>query len=163
MCKYISFKNWEMRLILVLILTGHFNVLPAQNINEGLVAHWGFNNDNTNVILDESGHGLHGTSYEISHVDGIKGQAIQFNSMQDAVFFPAKNRISPESISNLSFGTISFWFHFQNVGGNILPLIYFGEESEDEPHNSLIIEIGHGANGGDPNNRRLYFTIVNQL
>jgi hypothetical protein len=156
------YRNWKMKMIHVLFLTGLINFLSAQNIHEGLLAHWGFNNDNNSKILDESGNGIHGTAYEISHVKGINGQAIQFNSTQDAVFFPEKDHIPPEPVSDLSVGTISLWFNFQNVGGNILPLLYFGEKSEDAPHKSLILEIGHGANGGDPDNRRLYFTIVNQ-
>ena len=43
--------------------------------------------------------------------------------------------------------------------GQILPILYFGEEDTGTPHNSLIIEIGHAHNIA---NRRLYFTIVNQ-
>jgi hypothetical protein len=134
----------------------------GQNLESGLIAHWSFNNDSANVILDESGNLINGTSYEIDYVNGISGKAIQFNSVQDAVFFPAKNNMPPESIRNLSIGTISVWFNFQNIGGNILPILYFGESSENEDHNSLIIEVGHGVNEGDPANRRLYFTIVNQ-
>jgi hypothetical protein len=40
-------------------------------------------------------------------------------------------------------------------------LFYFGEAQTGTPHNSLIIEIGHGG-GTNPGNRKLYFTVVNQ-
>ena len=134
----------------------------CQNLETGLISHWSFNNDSSDIIVDDSGNGINGTSYEIDHVDGISGKAIQFNSVQDAVLFPNQNETPPSEIGNLEVGTISVWFNFENIGGNILPILYFGESSENSDHNSLIIEIGHGPNEGDPENRRLYFTIVNQ-
>lgn len=133
----------------------------SQNLEAGLIVHWGFNNDSVNIILDESGNGINGTSFEIDYTDGINGKAIQFNSVNAAVFFPNQNEVAPSQIGDLTVGSISVWFNFQNIGGNILPVLYFGESSENEAHNSLIIEIGHGVNEGDPENRRLYFTIVN--
>ena len=149
------------------VLTSFLLIFPlafvyAQNIEKGLVAHWGFNNDAGTTIFDESGNYCNGVSYEVDYVDGISGKAIQFNSVKDAVFFPDKNQDAPAKIGSLSVGTISVWFNFQNAGSQVLPIFYFGEESSDKPHNSLIIEIGHGANGGDPSNRKLYFTLVNK-
>lgn len=152
-------KNVILILIAVLLFC---NRGISQNIANGLVAHWSFDNDSVQIIKDISGNGINGTSNEIDYVTGIKGKAILFNSPQDAVFFPAKNQPVPERIANLSIGSISVWFNFQNIDGNILPVLYFGESSENEAHNSLIIEIGHGPDEGDPQNRRLYFTIVNQ-
>jgi len=49
----------------------------------------------------------------------------------------------PEEIGNLVTGSISLWFSFQNQGGDILPLLYFGESEENLPQKSLILEIGH--------------------
>ena len=149
-------------IVLLFLILSFLKYGKSQNLEHGLVAHWGFNNDSSHVIFDESENQTHGTSYEIDHVAGIKGKAIQFKSVKDEVLFPIKNGTPPESVGNLSVGSISVWFNFKNVGGKILPILYFGESSENEVHNSLILEIGHGTNGGDPENRRLYFTIINQ-
>lgn len=134
----------------------------GQSITSGLVAHWSFDNDSAQLVRDQSANKFNGISNGIEYAIGIKGKASVFNLNSDAVFFPGQNQNPPEKISNLNTGTISVWFNFQNNGGNILPVFYFGEKSETAPHNSLIIEIGHGPGEGDPTNRRLYFTIVNQ-
>jgi len=56
-------------------------------------------------------------------------------------------------------GAISIWFKFENLSrGQILPLLYLGESSEESEHNALIIEIGHL---NQVENRKLYFTVNN--
>ena len=132
----------------------------AQNLNEGLVAHWTFDNDSLNIVMDETENKINGTPYDIDYVEGVKGKAIYFDSDNDGIYFPDSISTPTEVVGNLTMGTISVWFSFQNNGPYILPIIYFGEDSAEEDHNSLIIEIGHADK---IENRKLYFTIVNQL
>jgi hypothetical protein len=113
------------------------------------------------VIMDEGPGSSHGKAYNISYEEGPVGKAIVFNNPQARVFFPDIHLAPPESISGLDYGSISVWFKYRSVGAQILPVLYFGESSTGTPHNSLIIEIGHGG-GMNPSNKRLYFTIVNR-
>jgi len=130
-------------------------------IEDGLVAHWTFDNDLESVISDVSGNNLHGKGYNISYESGAVGKAVVFNNAQARIYFPDINLPAPASIASLGTGTISLWFKYKSLGAQILPILYFGESSRGTTHNSLIIEIGHGK-GLDPANKRLYFTIVNQ-
>ncbi|MCI0514618.1 T9SS type A sorting domain-containing protein [candidate division KSB1 bacterium] len=123
------------------------------------VAHWSFDQDSAGIIQDKSGNKLHGNAYNISYGRGVIGNAVLFNSPTDEIHIPARGLTPPSIISNLTQGSISVWFKYQSVGSAILPILYFGEADKGTPHNSLIIEIGHGDN---PANRKLYFTIVNQ-
>jgi hypothetical protein len=127
------------------------------DITTGLVAHWNFDNDN-NSVSDISGYNLSGRSYNISYEAGIIGKSVLFDSINDRIIISDTINKLPDRIAGLDSGTISVWFKFRNVGGQMLPIFYYGESSNTAPHNSLIIEIGHGEN---ISNRRLYFTIVN--
>ena len=141
--------------VLMFILGAYF--CNGQDSNTGLVAHWSFDGHCNDSTQNE----INGRGYEVDFVDGVFGKAVSFNSVSDRVFFPDKNVFPEDRIANLDKGTISVWFKYQSIGttGNILPILYFGESSIGSSHNSLIIEIGHG---GNPANRKLYFTIINQ-
>jgi hypothetical protein len=127
------------------------------DIITGLVAHWNFDNDN-NSVNDISGYNLAGRSHNISYDSGIIGKSVLFDSINDRINISDTINKLPDRIAGLDSGSISVWFKFRNVGGQMLPIFYYGESSNTAPHNSLIIEIGHGEN---ISNRRLYFTIVN--
>lgn len=122
-----------------------------------LMAHWTFENDFDNQILDESGNAFHGTGYQIQYEDGPVSRAAVFNGSDSRIDFPGISLSPPAEIGTLDYGSISLWFKFQNMGADILPLFYFGESDPSLPHNSLIIEIGHNQDMAD---RRLYFTIL---
>lgn len=133
--------------------------IQSQNINEGLISHWSFDNDVINAVIDETSNTLNGTAFNITYTKGPIGKAAVFNGINSRILLPDINSNPPDKICSLSVGSISLWFRFKNLGGDILPLLYFGESATGSTHNSLIIEIGHGQ---DPRNRKLYFTIVNQ-
>ncbi len=124
-----------------------------------LVAHWTFDHDSTDMIMDESGNGFHGRGYQLSYGRGIIGEAALFDGTQAEIHIPGRGEKPSAAIATMTQGTISLWFKYQSVGGAVLPLFYFGEGDRGTPHNSLIIEIGHRDN---PGNRKLYFTIINR-
>ncbi len=147
------------RLIIILLMLFSATELYS-GIEDGLVVHWSFDKDYGVRIVDESGNGIHGQAVNVSYEQGAVGHAVVFNSRFDRIYIPDSASTPPTQISNLRAGSISLWFKYKNVGGNIPPVLYFGENDSSKKHNSLIIEIGH--NGSDPGNRRLYFTIINQ-
>ncbi|MFC1766034.1 LamG-like jellyroll fold domain-containing protein [Planctomycetota bacterium] len=133
--------------------------LGAAPLEDHLIAQWQFDVEGGGVVWDDSGHGLHGTAYEVTLTPGITGLGAVFDSVRDEIHIPARGETPPVVIGDLAYGSISVWFKFQNVGAKILPILYFGESEMGTKHNSLIIEIGHANNA---NNRKLYFTIINQ-
>ncbi len=147
--------------ILIFIVTLNITTIHklSADIESGLIAHWNFDHDTHGIIKDQSDNIFNGTAYNISYKKGPIGNAAVFNSPNDRIYIPDSSSIPPKQISDLKTGSISLWFKYQSVGGNILPIFYYGESETNTAHNSLIIEIGHSQN---PANRRLYFTIVNQ-
>ena len=129
----------------------------GQDIERGLVAHWTFDNDTENQVRDATTNQLHGTAYNVTYSEGPVSKALVFNGVNSRVIFPDLESAPPDTIGKLNVGSISLWFNFKNRGGDILPMLYFGESDRNKPHNSLIIEIGHN---NDANDRRLYFTII---
>ena len=162
-----KFKIVHMLLILTLsafLISCHEKLDKTQiqsDINRGLIAFWSFNNDLNNIILDSSGNNITGMGYSITYEKGTIGQAAVFNGTDSRILFPSLNSQPPLVISNLQVGSIALWFKYKSLGAQILPVLYFGESQTGTPHNSLIIEIGHGG-GTNLSNKRLYFTIVNQ-
>lgn len=166
------FKNQNLKIAsMLLILTlsfllnfchekmDHTNI--QSDIEKGLVSFWSFDNDSNNIIIDASDNNNSGKGYSITYEDGIVGQAAVFNGTDSKMFFPSPNSQPLALISYLQAGSISLWFKYKSLGAQILPILYFGESQTGTPHNSLIIEIGHGG-GTNYSNRKLYFTIVNQ-
>jgi hypothetical protein len=160
LCFYPKKMNTTPRLLVAIALFLSFSSLSAQ-INEGLVAHWSFENDSEGIIYDESANEINGRGYNISYETGAVGRAVVFNNQYARIFFPDIGLAPVDTISGLASGSISIWFKYKNVGAQILPILYFGESETGTAHNSLIIEIGHGG-GINPGNKRLYFTIVNK-
>lgn len=142
-------------LLFVLVFSG---ALHSQKVSEGLVAHWTFDEDTRDQVIDSSPNGLHGTSVDLDYTDGPVSRAALFNGLSSQVVFPQIHAAPPDTIGKLFVGSIALWFFFERLeGGDILPLLYFGSADENAPHNSLIIEVGHNQ---DPNDTRLYFTII---
>lgn len=128
------------------------------DLDNGLVAHWSFDVLKDSIAIDSSANQINGRLYNITKKDGVKGNSIGLNGKNSVVFYPDSAKTPPVAISSLAEGSISVWFRFKNYTGNVLPVLYFGEADTGTPHSSLIIEIGHGQN---PENTKLYFTIVN--
>lgn len=124
----------------------------------GLIANWTFDNDLNDEVIDNSGYKLNGTSYSVNYEDRVIGKSLLFDGETSKIIIPNANSLPPESIATLKEGTIAGWFKFVNKGGQVLPILYFGKADSTEPNYGLILEIGH--DGGDINNRRLYFTII---
>lgn len=165
--KFRSFKIVHMLLILTLsafLFSCQEKLDQTQiqsDINRGLIAFWSFDNDLNNIILDASDNKITGMGYSITYEKGTVGQAAVFNGADSRILFPSLDSQPPLEISNLQVGSIALWFKYKSLGAQILPVLYFGESQTGTPHNSLIIEIGHGG-GTNLSNKRLYFTIVNQ-
>jgi len=143
-----------MKGIIVILIFATYTA--TADIRLGLVAHWTFDNDSL-IVPDISGNSYHGKAYNINFENGIIGNAAKFDAVNDRIIISDKQSKLPDRIAKLDSGSISIWFKYQNVGGQVLPLFYYGESSASEPHNSMIIEIGHSENA---QNRRLYFTIA---
>jgi hypothetical protein len=126
-----------------------------------LVARWTFNESDGTSFADVSGNGFNGKTYSSDFGAGLFRNCLIFDSVLDEAHIPEKGIAPPVAIGDLQYGSISVWFNYQSLGAQILPILYFGESETGTPHNSLIIEIGHGG-GTNPANRKLYFTIVNQ-
>lgn len=144
--------------LMAFLMVAPISAAPCDDMDDHLVAHWSFDLDVNGVVWDDGPHGLHGCAYEIAYSRGRFGQAAVFDTTRDEILIPDQTGQAPSQIAGLAHGAISLWFSFQNVGGQMLPILYFGEADAGTPHNSLIVEIGHGS---DPSNRKLYFTIVN--
>ncbi|MBD3375388.1 T9SS type A sorting domain-containing protein [candidate division KSB1 bacterium] len=149
-------KNISTLLAILLTLA---NTTHAQSPESHLVAHWSFDRDSAGTVIDESGNGLHGQWESGVYGNGVFNKAALIDSASGGIHIPAKGIQAPAAIAGLEQGSISVWFKYMSIEGMMLPIIYMGESKEDAPHNSLIIEVGHGNN---PFNRKLYFTIVNQ-
>lgn len=124
---------------------------------EGLVASYKFDNDKDGWVEDSAGED-HGESTNVTYVDGVVGKAAKFNGTDSKIIIANREDAQDSPISNLSIGTFSCWVKFENVGGQVLPILYLGKSDSTMPTRSMIFEIGHDR--GDEANRRLYFTTL---
>ncbi len=76
-------------------------------LNSGLVAEWHFDGS----AQDSSGNGNHGTVYGAKYVDGIKGQALLFDGMDNYFSAPVSEALN----SVKSQGTILAWVNFSDT------------------------------------------------
>lgn len=121
-----------------------------QALAEGLVAFWSF--DEEESFPDGEVNGA-------QWVKGIKGQALQFDGLDD---FVEIGTAGLNQVGKLKNGSISLWFKFKNIGPReILPLLYLGEANNQGTTDNLVIEIGHFDHGLPPD-KKLYYTVYNQ-
>ncbi len=129
----------------------------------GLVAHWSFEGQNGDTLIDRTIFGNHGTNYGGKFIPGIKENALYLDGKEDYARIPGDGHPAPDIFRNLGEGSISVWFRIDNIPtrNGIAPILYYGSEEKcdfwDAANQGLIIEIGH-----DPihlRSRRLYFTI----
>lgn len=135
----------------------NFN-LDCSDQNSGLILHFSFDEQSGLAASDCTPNKLNGILHGVNWalVEGTK-TAVEFNG-DDTLDIPlfingSGFKFEPE------IGTISVTFLFRNFDGDIQPILYYGESDAGSPHNSLIIEVGHKM---DMNDRKLYFTIVNE-
>ncbi|MFR9651217.1 MAG: LamG domain-containing protein [Rikenellaceae bacterium] len=120
----------------------------------GVVADWTFDNDFEGVVMDSGESQNHGTSVGVTHTEGVVGKAAYFDGVSSKITIPHL----PKSITSLKKGSIAFWFKFENIGGQVLPILYLGKAISGKPDHSMVIEVGHDR--GNPDNRKIYLTTI---
>lgn len=126
----------------------------ASQTEEGLVAHWDFDEGQGSVLGDSSDNEYDGVIYGASWVTGIEGNALSFDGADDYVEI-----INTDEINNLDYGTISMWFKYDSLEEReFLPIMSLGEVSGEDPTSNLVVEIGHFDHGAAPD-KKLYYTL----
>ena len=91
-------------------------------LNENLVAHWTFNENEGEIAYDSTENHLDGQIYSAERIERENGFALNFDGVGDFARVMDYNYKAPEQISTLNKGTISFWFKFNDIkNGNTIP------------------------------------------
>ena len=126
---------------------------------DGLVAHWPFDEGQGSGSDDISGNNLQARITGAAWTIGKKGNALEFDGQDD---FVEIEQSGLKVVGSLEYGTIALWFRFKQPDSNrILPLLYLGEKDRPEAIDNLIIEIGHFGHGFPPD-QKLYYTLYDQ-
>ena len=160
--------TWKMEVKMrkyVLLLTVSLLVGLVHSFGQsGPVAHWSFNEVNNNVITDHSGNGNHGTNYGAEIIDGVIGNALSFDGVDDYARIPGDGMNAPAILSTIEKGSLSIWFRVDYIPtqiDGIAPIFYYGSEENcdffDAANKGFIVEVGHTPlhNGSE----RLYYTV----
>lgn len=131
-------------------------------IDDGLVAYWKFEGNAEEEVNDFDGVVMGDAEF----VEGIVGQAINFDAVDDFVELPES---ALGEVGVLSEGTIAFWFTYESLleTQTIMPIFYIGADMDAAngmENHFFVIEIGHLAIEGfetgtwitDPANKKLY-------
>jgi hypothetical protein len=127
----------------------------------GLEAAWTFDSCQDGVAEEASGGGLRGRICGAKASDGVVGQGLEFDGIDDYVALGEGSPDLADRIGTLSKGTLSLWFklHTAPAAGVVQPLFYFGDDrpwSGTNPgYSGILVEVGH-FNAG---NLLLYFTV----
>ena len=148
-----------------LLFTLVFWVIPTIfYAQSGLVAHWSFDEITDGIFADHSGNDNNGTVYGAALIEGMKGNALSFDGVDDYARIPADGMNAPAVFSNLETGSLSVWFRVDYIPtqiDGIAPIFYYGAEENcdffDAANKGFIIEVGHTPlhNGSE----RLYYTF----
>ncbi|RKY24420.1 MAG: hypothetical protein DRP79_07795 [Planctomycetota bacterium] len=132
---------------------------PLEEEESTYLASWSFDETGGPLLHEASANAFHGRVYGALWSEGISGGALEFDGIDDYVEITDGDGY-PDSIGELSVGTISVWFEFDTYpeGGNIQPIFYLGDGIGGSGNSSLIIEIGHFRSG----NSKLYFTVLKE-
>lgn len=151
----------NMKLVYVFLL---LLLLPLWSMSQdGLVAHWSFDNMEGDTFFDLSDNENHGTNYGADVVDGKMGSALNFNGVGDYARIPGNDEPTPQVLRDLGKGSISLWFKADNIPTNygIAPMFYYGAEEMcnffDAANQGMIIELGHSPIF--PGSEELFFTM----
>jgi len=126
---------------------------------DGLVVHWTFDERGGGIISDAITQQSSGEVVGASWVQGVRGQALYFDGVDDLVKLDDK---VVQKVGQLEYGTIAFWFKFKKpTERSILPMFYLGKIKNQKMASNVVIEIGHFDHGGPPD-RKLYYTIYNK-
>ncbi len=130
---------------------------------DGLVSHWSFDELNSSQFKDHSVNSNHGTVYGAKLTEGIRGNALYFDGIDDFASIPGEGNMPPIELEGLEYGSISLWFKVEEVplDHGIAPIFYYGTEEIcdffDAANKGLIIEVGHSPIHYQ--SEKLYFTI----
>jgi hypothetical protein len=145
----------SMLLLSISVYGGHL-VFP-----DALVAHWAFDEMSGSEIADSSSNHLNGEIEAGIWTDGASAcdGAVDLRQPGEAVFFPADGSPAPDQIASLNYGSIAIRFRFPETGSSaVIPIFCLGQRTAQQAEQfTFILEIGHG---NDPQNRKLYFTII---
>jgi len=138
--------------------------IPSTNKEDGLLAHWTFDEGSGNVIGDFSSHDKNGTVYGASWSKGAVNGALDFDGIDDYVQIPNYFSLPASHLASLGEGSISVWFKCDSIPTDygIMPIFYYGAydpclNMPDAANQGLIIEVGHSPI--HPESKRIYFTI----
>lgn len=130
---------------------------------EGLVAHWSFDELNGEVFMDHAALENSGVNQGGVAIEGMKGKALYLDGMNDYAVIRSREARPPSALENLGEGTIAFWFRVDRIplSHGIAPLFYYGNTTAcdffDAANEGLIIEVGHSP--VHFRSERLYFTM----
>lgn len=79
----------------------------------GLVACWHFDEGTGGIAYDSSGNGNDGAIYGAEWTDGVSGQALSFDGVNDYIEVPYTSSFYPDEIS------IELWFNIQGIQNSI--------------------------------------------
>jgi concanavalin A-like lectin/glucanase superfamily protein len=99
--------------------------------NQGLIAYYGFDEGNGEILHDLSGNNHDGTIVEGSWTDGISGKALDFNGINTYVNLP------PSTLGNWNSLTYSFWVKAPKYSGSGWPA-FFGSHTTSLTYNTCI-------------------------
>ena len=152
-----------MRVLIILFSVFTLLQLKIAEGQESLVGYWNFDEIKENTIYDQSGYGNHAINHGAKLVSGKKGNALEFNGVNNFVRIPGNNKETPSVLHNMGTGSISVWFKVDSIPETygIAPIFYYGAEEQcdffDAANKGLIIELGHSP--VHMGSKRLYFTI----
>ena len=146
-----------------------FAFLPdsKNTLEESLVGHWSFDEEEGNTIIDKSSFESHGEKKgNPKRTIGIVGKGcLEFDGEGDYLEI-LKDGKTPSQFHNLDKGSISIWFKARTIPNesSICPLFYYGnsngcENMKDASNEGLVIEIAHG--GIRKESKGVYFTVFN--
>ncbi len=93
-------------IFVILVIAGTASAPGTYGMTSGLVAEWHFDGNSQ----DSSGNGNHGTVYGAKYVDGIKGQALAFDGMDNYFWAPVSDALN----SVRAQGTVLAWVNFSD-------------------------------------------------
>jgi hypothetical protein len=100
----------------------------AQDLNEGLVAYWSFDEGSGDIAHDDSGNGNDGTVYGATWVAGVSGYALEFDGVGDYVERP----YDPDFTPGTGPWTVAAWV--KAAGGSISGKIVSWYRCGADPH-----------------------------
>ena len=120
------FRKITALVYLVVFFLSFRGVACGQNLEEGLVGYWKFDEINGVTVQDSSGNNLHGTLHNFndpsaSYVDGQVLTAINFDGVDDHLSIP-----HDEVIDFRRTLSVSLWVNKETIHSSYVPLMYKG-------------------------------------